>query len=174
MIGNNPSQHTGDTNLPVEMVSWLAATNYCGRLTQQERAAGRIATNNVYRLPTEAEWEYACRGWTSTRYSYGDDPGYTNLTAYAWYEGNSGGTTHPVGQKVPNPWGLYDMHGNVLEWCQDWWGDNYAGGTAIDPRGPSDGPVPSVPRRCLFRLPQRPRRGLPVSDPWRPPGRLVR
>jgi formylglycine-generating enzyme required for sulfatase activity len=100
--------------------------------------AGRIATNSVYRLPTEAEWEYACRAWTSTRFSYGDDPGYTNLTDYAWYWDNSGGTTHPVGQKLPNPWGLYDMHGNVFEWCQDWF-DTYPGGIALDPQGPATG-----------------------------------
>jgi len=106
VMGSNPSGFTGDTNRPVEQVSWFDATNYCGALTQRERAAGRIATNSVYRLPTEAEWEYACRGWTSTRFSYGDDPGYTNLTDYAWYNDNSGGTTHPVGQKLPNPWGL--------------------------------------------------------------------
>ena len=92
----------------------------------------------MYRLPTVAEWEYACRAWTSTRFSYGDDPGYTNLTNYAWYYDNSGDQTHPVGQKLPNPWGLYDMHGNVWEWCQDWWGD-YAGGIALDPRGPAGG-----------------------------------
>jgi formylglycine-generating enzyme required for sulfatase activity len=93
----------------------------------------------VYRLPTEAEWEYACRGWTSTRFSYGDDPGYTNLTNYAWYSDNSSGTTHPVGQKLPNPWGLHDMHGNVWEWCQDWWSDNLSGGIAVDPQGPVTG-----------------------------------
>ena len=159
-MGSNPSWLNGDrtaygetnygTDLsrPVEEVSWNDATNYCGQLTQRERAAGRIATNSGYRLPTEAEWEYACRGWTSTRFSYGDDPGYmtpegvtvgyTNLTNYAWYSDNSSGTTHPVGQKLPNPWGLYDMHGNVWEWCQDWF-ETYPGGIALDPQGPATG-----------------------------------
>jgi formylglycine-generating enzyme required for sulfatase activity len=138
LMSTNPSSFPDDTNRPVETVSWDDATAYCATLTQRERGAERIATNCVYRLPTEAEWEYACRGWTSTRFSYGDDPGYTNLTSYAWYSDNSGGTTHPVGQKLPNPWGLYDMHGNVWEWCQDWYGE-YPGGVAIDPQGPVSG-----------------------------------
>ena len=138
VMGSNPSGHTGDTNLPVETVSWFNATNYCGQLTQRERAAGRIANNSVYRLPTEAEWEYACRTWTSTRFSYGDDPGYTNLTQYAWYTNNSSFMSHPVGQKLPNPWGLYDMHGNIAEWCQDWYAP-YLGGIALDPQGPATG-----------------------------------
>jgi formylglycine-generating enzyme required for sulfatase activity len=138
VIGTNPSDFTGDTNRPVDSTSWFNATNYCGKLTQQERAAGRIATNSVYRLPTEAEWEYACRAWTSTRFSYGDDPGYTSSTNYAWYDVNSGSTTHPVGQKLPNPWGLYDMYGNLAEWCQDRYGP-YPGGIAIDPQGPATG-----------------------------------
>jgi formylglycine-generating enzyme required for sulfatase activity len=148
LMGNNPSFFTTndvngnpippDLSRPVETVSWNDATNYCATLTQRERSAGRIGTNSVYRLPTEAEWEYACRGWTSTRFSYGDDPGYTNLTDYAWYYDNSGRTTHPVGQKLPNPWGLYDMHGNVWEWCQDWV-DTYPGGIAFDPQGPATG-----------------------------------
>jgi formylglycine-generating enzyme required for sulfatase activity len=138
VMGSNPSTFTGDTKRPVESVSWLNATAYCAALTLRERAAGRIGTNAVYRLPTEAEWEYACRGWTSTRFSYGDDPGYTNLTHYAWYGDNSGFMTHPVGQKSPNPWGLHDMHGNVWEWCQDWYFD-YAGGIALDPQGPATG-----------------------------------
>ena len=120
------------------MVTWFNATNYCGKLTQRERAAGRIATNSVYRLPTEAEWEYACRAWTSTRFSYGDDLDYTNLTNYAWYTDNSSFTSHPVGQKLPNPWGLYDMHGNVEEYCQDVY-DTYRGGIALDPQGPATG-----------------------------------
>jgi len=120
VMDSNPSAFRTDLSLPVETVSWFDATSYCWALTQRERAAGRIPSNCLYRLPTEAEWEYACRAWTSDRrFSDGDDPGYTNLTNYAWYEVNSGGTTHPVGQKLPNAWGLYDMHGNVFEWCQN-------------------------------------------------------
>jgi formylglycine-generating enzyme required for sulfatase activity len=144
-VGSNPSYFTPthgysqDLTRPVDFVTWDDATAYCDALTQRERVAGRIGTNSVYRLPTEAEWEYACRGWTSTRFSYGEDLGYTNLTNYAWYSENSGGTTHPVGQKLPNRWGLYDMHGNVWEWCQDWWSDNLPGGIAVDPQAPSSG-----------------------------------
>ena len=138
VTGKTPSSVKGDTNRPVELVSWLNATNYCGKLTQQERAVGHIATNSVYRLPTEAEWEYACRALTSTRFSYGEDPDYTHLTNYAWYKDNSDNTTHVVGQKLPNPWGLYDMHGNVWEWCQDWYGP-YPGSIALDPQGPKTG-----------------------------------
>ncbi len=158
VMGSNPSGFTGDTNLPVEAVTWFDATNYCAKLTHRERAAGRIPTNSVYRLPTEAEWEYACRAWTSTGFSYGDDPGhwttnglegYTNLTNYAWYEDNSDGTTHPVGQKLPNPWGLYDMHGNVFEWCQDWGSDSLPGGSVIDPAGPNSAGPGWCPGRVI-------------------------
>jgi formylglycine-generating enzyme required for sulfatase activity len=101
----------------VQFGYWHFAKAYCEALTERERAANRIPAGTAYRLPTEVEWEYACRAWTSTRFSYGDDPGYTNLTHYAWYGENSNGQTHPVGQKLPNRWGLYDMHGNVWEWC---------------------------------------------------------
>jgi formylglycine-generating enzyme required for sulfatase activity len=144
VMGSNPSYFqppnaTAETNRPVEQVSWYDATAYCNALTQRERAAGQIVANSVYRLPTEAEWEYACRAWTSTRFSYGDDPGYTNLTNYAWYYDNGGDTTHPVGQKLPNPWGLHDMHGNVQEWCQDGWSDSLPGGIAVDPQRPATG-----------------------------------
>jgi formylglycine-generating enzyme required for sulfatase activity len=134
----NPSSFTGDLRRPVESVSWNDATNYCGRLTKGERTAGHIPANWAYRLPTEAEWEYACRAGTITRFYYGDDPGYTNLTNYAWYYPYSDVMTHPVEQKAPNGWGLFDMYGNVWEWCQDWVGD-YPGGSVTDPQGPNSG-----------------------------------
>jgi formylglycine-generating enzyme required for sulfatase activity len=132
LMGANPSYFTDSLDEPVEFMPWTDATNYCYTLTQREQAAGRIPANYQYRLPTEAESEYACRAGTTTRFSYGDDPGYSNLTYYAWYTNNSGMTTHPVGQKLPNPWGLYDMHGNVWEWCQDWFA-TYPGGSVTNP-----------------------------------------
>jgi formylglycine-generating enzyme required for sulfatase activity len=150
IVGINPSLFNGvlnrpdpidytDPMRPVENVNWVNAVTYCAWRTRMERQAGRIATNWVYRLPTEAEWEYACRAGTATRFSYGDDPDYTQLASYAWYgESVFTGSTHPVGQKLPNPWGLYDMEGNVSEWCQDWY-DAYPGGTATDPTGPATG-----------------------------------
>jgi formylglycine-generating enzyme required for sulfatase activity len=137
LIGVNNSQFRGGSN-PVDSVSWFGAVDYCTKLTQRERTAGRIAVNNLYWLPTEAQWEYACRALTSTRFSYGDDPGYTNLAQYAWYSDNSGGTSHPVGQKLPNLWGLYDMHGNMGQWCADFYAP-YSGGTALDPSNPTNG-----------------------------------
>jgi formylglycine-generating enzyme required for sulfatase activity len=138
VVGWNPSQIRGDPTLPVEALFWTDATNYCALRTAQERTAGLIPTNYVYRLPTESEWEYADRAGATTRFSYGDDPGYTSLTNYAWYSANSVGTTHPVGQLLPNPWGLYDMHGNVMEWCQDRYG-TYPAGSVTDPQGAVSG-----------------------------------
>lgn len=138
VMGRNPSLFVGDPDRPVEQVSWGDATNYCGLLTTRERAAGTIATHCAYRLPTEAEWEYACRALTTTRFSYGDDPSYGELVHYAWYGDFAGESPHPVGSLRPNPWDLYDVHGNVGEWCQDYYGA-YPGGTVIDPRGPQTG-----------------------------------
>lgn len=136
VMGTNPSGFPGDLDRPVESVSWFDATNYCAKLTQQDLTAGRIPPGTHYRLPTEAEWECAARAGTTTRFSYGDDPDFSSLTNYAWYSGNSGFVTHKVGLKQPNAWGLYDMEGNVRQWCQDWYGP-YAGGSATDPQGPA-------------------------------------
>jgi formylglycine-generating enzyme required for sulfatase activity len=138
LIGTNPASFSGDTNRPVEQVNWYDAYTYCARLTVQERAAGRVPAGYEYRLPTEAEWEYAARAGTTTAFSFGNDPSYTLLPNYAWFSGNSSQTTHDVGTKQPNPWGLYDMAGNVWEWCGDWY-HPYPGGAVTDPTGPSSG-----------------------------------
>ena len=127
LMGTNPSFFTGDLSRPVEQVSWFDATNYCGKLTAP--AGWR------YRLPTEAEWEYACRAGTTTRFYYGDDPGYVNLASHAWYTNNAGDQTHAVGQKPANPWGLNDMGGNVWDWCLDT-AVTYPGGSVTNPVGP--------------------------------------
>ncbi len=116
VMGNNPSQFQDNPKNPVEQVSWHDAQAFCQKL--------RELTGQDFRLPTEAEWEYACRAGTQTRYYFGDDE--TQLGDYAWYGSNSEGTTYPVGQKKPNQWGLYDLHGNVWEWCEDPWHDSYA------------------------------------------------
>ena len=135
VVGTNPSYFKGDNN-PVETVSWNEAVSYCAKLTGKEKAAGVLPGGYEYRLPTEAEWEYACRAGATTAYSFGDNE--SKLGEYAWYNSNSSNTTHPVGQKKPNGWGLYDMHGNVWEWCQDWYG-NYPEGSVTDPQGPATG-----------------------------------
>jgi formylglycine-generating enzyme required for sulfatase activity len=138
VMGSNPSSFPGDLNRPVESVSWFDATNYCDKLTQQDLAAGRIPQGSHYRLPTEAEWECSARAGTSTRFYFGDDA--TSLTNFAWYSANSGFGTHPVGLKQPNAWGLYDIGGDVWEWCQDWYGA-YPGGSVTDPRGPASNAI---------------------------------
>jgi formylglycine-generating enzyme required for sulfatase activity len=132
LMGRNPSNFKG-ANRPVEQVSWTDAMEFCRKLTERERSAGRLSEGYEYTLPTEAQWEYACRAGTTGRYG-GDG----NLDDMGWYIWNSGNTTHPVGQKQPNAWGLYDMNGNVCEWCLDWH-DKYPGGSVRDPTGPASG-----------------------------------
>jgi len=129
LMKNNPSQYLGDGQRPVEKVNWQEALDYCRRLTERERAAGRLPADYAYRLPTEAEWEHACRAGTRTRFSFGDDPGRTQIQDYAWYGANSDSAPHPVRLKRPNPWGLHDLHGNLLEWCLDEWKGTLPGGT---------------------------------------------
>ena len=130
VMGVNPSyfQGPGTENNPVEQVSWYDARAFCTALS-------RLTGGRTFTLPSEAQWEYACRAGTTTLYSYGDSDAL--LGDYAWYWDNSGSQTHPVGTKLPNPWGLYDMHGNVLEWCLDSGHGNYTGaptdGSAWDP-----------------------------------------
>jgi formylglycine-generating enzyme required for sulfatase activity len=137
VVGSNPSRWTNTVDEPVENVSWRNATNYCFLLTESERAAGRLPDGHVYRLPTEAEWEYTCRAGTTTRFSYGDDLGYSDIGLYAWYETNASYRHHPVGTKQPNPWGFYDMPGNVGEWCWDNYFGLLPGGSVTDPSGPA-------------------------------------
>jgi sulfatase modifying factor 1 len=144
VMGSNPSLFTGDLNLPVERVNWNDATSYCGKLTQQERAAGRLPAGYVYRLPTEAEWEYACRAGTTSATAYGNSlsSAQANFDGEYPYNGAAKGPhlskTTVVGSYASNAWGLYDMHGNVWEWCVDRYG-SYPSGTVTDPQGASTG-----------------------------------
>jgi len=145
MMGSNPSYFKGDDR-PVEQVSWNVVQDFITKLNQRDPGKG-------YRLPTEAEWEFACRAGSTGRWCFGDDE--AQLDDYAWTYTNSGDRpltedwdvnqlspnncrTHPVGQKRANAWGMYDLHGNVWEWCQDWYG-NYSRGAVTDPTGAASG-----------------------------------
>jgi formylglycine-generating enzyme required for sulfatase activity len=128
VMGSNPSHFKGD-NLPVEMVSWHHAMEFCKKLSEKE---GR-----TYTLPTEAQWEYAARAGTDTAFCFGDDV--SQLGEFAWYESVSGWKTHSVKTKKPNAFGLYDMHGNVWEWCLDWYQRSYDGLGQVNPLGPRSG-----------------------------------
>ena len=135
VMGSNPSRFKG-SRLPVETVSWEEAVEFCRKLTDLDRKEGRLREGHEYRLPTEAEWEYCCRAGTATDYYFGDDV--VGIGEYEWTRDNSGDKTHDAGLKKPNKWGLYDMAGNVREWCLDWYGD-YPSLAVTDPTGPKTG-----------------------------------
>ncbi len=127
VMKNNPSRFKGDT-LPVEQVSWNEVSDFCRKLSEK--------IGKEYCLPTEAQWEYACRAGSTGRYCFGDNKNL--LEQYAWYDKLLFGKTHPVGEKLANDWGLHDMHGNVWEWCADWYG-SYSPESTTDPKGASSG-----------------------------------
>ncbi len=145
VTGENPPRFKGSSDdLPVNWVSWNEAIAFCDKLSKRDgmkpyhHFGGSVQRlgGEAYRLPTEAEWEYACRAGSTTRYNFGDDA--VSLNEFAWVRGNSGGRSHPVGQKRPNAWGLYDMHGNLWEWCEDWYDEMYyQHSPGADPLGPS-------------------------------------
>ena len=145
VMGANPSRWKGDNN-PVEQLRWSDAVRFCNKRSELEGLqpcydVKTLECNfeaNGYRLPTEAEWEYACRAGTTTAYFFGDGP--AKLGDYAWFDKNSSGHPRPVGQKQPNPWGLYDMAGNVWEWCNDFYKvDYYQEAPRENPKGPNEG-----------------------------------
>ncbi len=133
VMGRNPSSFQAvGKDAPVENVSWDDAMAFCEKLATQEKTAGRLPDGYTFTLPTEAQWEFACRAGSTGPFA-GD------LDAMAWYLKNSGATTHPVARLQANAWGLYDMEGNVMEWCYDWYDTKYPGGAVSDPKGPATG-----------------------------------
>jgi len=145
IIGTNPSAFAGNDNHPVEQVSWYEAVTFCNKLSEKAGLEPCYDLNswecdftrNGFRLPTEAEWEYACRAGATTEYCSGDS--ISDLEKVGWYGLNSDSTTHPAGSKKPNAFGLYDMHGNVWEWCNDWWQHYYNDNSERNPAGPESG-----------------------------------
>jgi len=187
VMGNNPSRFQGPTN-PVEMVSWddiqpfLVKLNaVAGTLRVPSAGEGKVprsprtpspkwpfgALPMMFALPTEAQWEYACRAGTTTAFCFGDNAALLN--DYGWWGANAGGKTHPVGQRKPNAWGLFDMHGNVWEWCADWYGaDYYAQSPPVDPLGPPGGSYRVIRGGSWYHPPRYCRATFRINDPGYP------
>jgi formylglycine-generating enzyme required for sulfatase activity len=179
IMGWNPAIKSGadpdiDTSShPIETVSWEEAVEFCKKFSElpEEKLAAR-----KYRLPTEAEWEYACRAGSETAYSFGEST--QRLGEYAWYMDNANRRSHPVGAKQPNAWGLYDMHGNVWEWCSDRFGE-YPKDAATDPQGPNEGSLyvirgggwNEVSTHCRSAMRTRQLSWLPCRDESDTPGK---
>jgi len=153
VMGNNPSDFKGSDDMPVENVSWVDAVRFCNKLSEREKRTPpyridgsevTIVAGNGYRLPTEAEWEYACRAKSTTLYPFGDEA--SKLDEHAWHTSNAESKTHTVGRKIPNAWGLYDMVGNVWEWCADGYDEKY-----YDSSPPADPPGTVGPSLRVFR-----------------------
>ncbi|MGC9326308.1 MAG: formylglycine-generating enzyme family protein [Candidatus Hinthialibacter sp.] len=148
VMGVNPSFFQHQPNYPVERVSWYDGVKFCNRLSEMKGYKtvydlGVLTADwnaDGFRLPTEAEWEYACRSGAASAFYWGDDPNYTEIDLYAWYDLNSEGRLHEAGLKLPNAWGLFDMSGNVWEWCHDWYG-LYDVHDATDPKGMASGEI---------------------------------
>jgi sulfatase modifying factor 1 len=155
VMGTDPSKFKGD-NLPVERVNWEEAKAFCDKLQEQESAAGRVPAGYAYRLPTEAQWEYACRAGTTTATAFGNSLSSTQANFDGTSPYNGGATwrslnkTANVGSYAANAWGFHDMHGNVFEWCADWYG-NYPFGSVADPAGASSGTLRGTRGGCWLR-----------------------
>jgi formylglycine-generating enzyme required for sulfatase activity len=170
IMGENSIASWKGPDYPVDGVRWDMAVMFCRKMSEK--------TGKIVRLPTEAEFEYAVRAGTSTRYFYGDDPEYKQMSDYAWYYRNCKGTTQPIGQKKPNPWGLYDVYSNIWQWCADWYGDTYPNEKQTDPQGPANGEFHVLRSGCWLinhhtmddkvgrMLSRSSLRGTPKYYPW--------